>query len=127
MGQYQIYKYNSRRLENFSVQVIRWISLALILLLPCVRQVETAIQPENGSRINFPETPGMKKENDMQSLNELIRALSEPEVSVRDAFARSTHTCKLCGESALGFRDRLAEFEYNVSAICQKCQDRYFH
>jgi hypothetical protein len=72
------------------------------------------------------ETQGMDKEHDMQLLNELIRALSEPEVSLRDTFARSTHICKICGKPARRFRDGISEFEYRVSAICQQCQDRYF-
>ena len=72
------------------------------------------------------ETQGMKKEKDMQSLNELIRALSEPEVSMRDSYARSTNTCKICGKSARRFRDSISEFEYKVSAICQRCQDKFF-
>jgi hypothetical protein len=72
------------------------------------------------------ETQVMEKEHDMQPLNELIRALSEPEVSLRDTFARSTRICKICGESARRFRDSISEFEYRVSAICQQCQDRYF-
>jgi phosphoribosyl-dephospho-CoA transferase len=72
------------------------------------------------------ETQGMEKEHDMQPLNELIRALSEPEVSLRDTFARSARICKICGKSARRFRDSISEFEYRVSAICQQCQDRYF-
>lgn len=76
--------------------------------------------------MNPMETQGMEKEHDMPSLNALIRALSEPEVSQRDSFARSTHTCKICGKSARRFRDSISAFEYKVSAICQKCQDKYF-
>ena len=68
----------------------------------------------------------MEKEYDMQSLNELIRALSEPDVSMRDSYARSTNTCKICGKSARRFRDSISEFEYKVSAICQRCQDKFF-
>ena len=68
----------------------------------------------------------MKTEVDMEALNELIEVLSKPEVSNRDSFARSTHTCKLCGNSARWFRDAVSEFEYRVSAICQRCQDRFF-
>ena len=79
---------------------------------------------ETGS--NCLETQGMKKEKDMQSLNELIRALSEPEVNMRDSYARSTNTCKICGKSARRFRDSISEFEYKVSAICQRCQDKFF-
>ena len=81
---------------------------------------------ENKTGPNCLENLGMDKEYDMESLSELIRALSEPEVSVRDTYARSTHTCKICRKSARRFRDPISEFEYKVSAICQRCQDKFF-
>ena len=67
---------------------------------------------ENKTGSNCLGNLGMDKEYDMESLNELIRALSEPEVSVRDTYARSTHTCKICRKSARRFRDSISEFEY---------------
>ena len=101
-------------------------NLASILLLSGAGKTGTRMNTENRSLAHLMETQGMKKEYDMQSLNELIKALSEPEVSMRDAMARSTNTCKLCGKSARRFRDRISEFEYKVSAICQRCQDKFF-
>ena len=89
-------------------------------------KMEVGMHSENKTGSTCLEIFGMDKEYDMQSLNDLIRALSEPEVSIRDTYARSTHTCKLCRRSARRFRDRVSEFEYKVSAICQRCQDKYF-
>ena len=63
----------------------------------------------------------------METLDELIKVLSEPEVSLRNHRARATKTCKICGGRARWFRDAASEFEYKISAICQDCQDRYFH
>ena len=62
----------------------------------------------------------------METLDELINILSDPEVSIRNCLARASGMCKLCGEDACNFRDAASEFEYRVSAICQNCQDKYF-
>ena len=32
--------------------------------------------------------------------------------------------CVMCGETAVGFRDRLSRKEYDISGMCQECQDR---
>jgi hypothetical protein len=61
----------------------------------------------------------------MERLEELIRILSEPEMSARHSKAKTTRTCKICGCQALNFRDAVSAFEYSVSAICQDCQDKY--
>ena len=63
----------------------------------------------------------------MESLDELIKVLSDPQVSMRNGWARATDTCKICGKNALRFRNASSAFEYKVSAICQNCQDKYFH
>jgi hypothetical protein len=63
----------------------------------------------------------------MERLEELIRILSEPTMGVRHLKAKTTHTCKICGGSALNFRDSMSAFEYSVSAICQECQDKYLY
>ena len=62
----------------------------------------------------------------METLDEFIRELSKPEVAVRNLHARAKKTCKLCGGRAECFRNAVSAFEYQISAICQCCQDRYF-
>jgi hypothetical protein len=81
----------------------------------------------DGCRITLMGDLAIKQEGGMETLDELIEALSTPEVSVRNGRARATCTCKLCGEPARRFRDAVSEFEYRISAICQRCQDRYFY
>jgi len=63
----------------------------------------------------------------MEKLEELIRILSEPAIHSRHSKAKTTQTCKICGGSALFFRDAVSSFEYTVSAICQECQDKYLY
>jgi uncharacterized CHY-type Zn-finger protein len=38
----------------------------------------------------------------------------------------STRMCVTCGNSADYFRDTLSMSEYNISGMCQVCQDRTF-
>jgi hypothetical protein len=62
----------------------------------------------------------------MTALDELISILSDPAINHRLAQAKINHTCKICSNPAEFFRDASAQFEYEVSAICQDCQDRFF-
>lgn len=41
--------------------------------------------------------------------------------------AKATATCIRCGESAREFYDASARLEYRISALCQRCQDDFFH
>ncbi len=59
-------------------------------------------------------------------LQELFAALSDNETALRYASAKANKTCKICGRRAVTFRNALAKLEYNISAICQECQDKYF-
>lgn len=34
--------------------------------------------------------------------------------------------CPLCSKKIIGFRDKLSEKEYQISGLCQKCQDSFF-
>lgn len=63
----------------------------------------------------------------MERLEELIRLLSDPATVSRYAQAKASKTCKCCGQPATCFRNRVAEIEYRISAICQNCQDTYFN
>ena len=42
------------------------------------------------------------------------------------ANAKARNTCIRCGKPAKAFRDASARLEYNVSALCQRCQDECF-
>jgi hypothetical protein len=42
------------------------------------------------------------------------------------AKAIAEHRCPLCSNPIGGFRDRLSEREYEISGMCQGCQDRIF-
>lgn len=40
--------------------------------------------------------------------------------------AIDTNTCVSCGLPVGEFRDRISQKEYNISGLCQKCQDSVF-
>lgn len=62
----------------------------------------------------------------MARISELIGALSDEAVAARSLYAKREGTCKICGRPATFFRTPFSELEYNLSAICQACQDYYF-
>ncbi len=40
--------------------------------------------------------------------------------------AAKEHVCVSCQQPILCFRDRLSRTEYNISGLCQTCQDEVF-
>ena len=62
----------------------------------------------------------------MDRIQELIRVLSDEEVVLRSRYAKGNRTCKICGGTARSFRTPFSRLEYDISAICQDCQDYYF-
>lgn len=38
----------------------------------------------------------------------------------------ATGQCMTCSDKATGFRDELSAREYEISGMCQKCQDGFF-
>lgn len=42
------------------------------------------------------------------------------------SIAKATRTCVMCHNTATFFRDLPAKVEYEISALCQDCQDELF-
>lgn len=40
--------------------------------------------------------------------------------------AMATHKCVFCGSEAAAFKDELSAKEFEISGLCQKCQDETF-
>ena len=80
---------------------------------------------ETASRCREAEQP-VQSLFGLTPLEELFERLSDNKTALRYASAKANKTCKICGERAVLFRDALAKLEYDVSAICQRCQDKYF-
>jgi phosphoribosyl-dephospho-CoA transferase len=58
-------------------------------------------------------------------LEQLIDILLHPGYSSRYRSAKSSRTCLICAGAAREFSDEWAKLEYEVSALCQKCQEEY--
>ncbi|MCP3873075.1 MAG: hypothetical protein GY699_07975 [Desulfobacteraceae bacterium] len=62
----------------------------------------------------------------MDKLRELIEILSNEEVQARTLSARANQECKICGNPADTFHNLLAKIEYDLSIICEDCQQYYY-
>jgi hypothetical protein len=62
----------------------------------------------------------------MQRLNDLFALFTSPDYKIRFLKAKSTSSCLACGRPAQPFREFSASFEYQISGLCEKCQDIYF-
>jgi hypothetical protein len=61
----------------------------------------------------------------MTKVDELIHILSAQDHTKAFTIAKSKRACIICGDKALKFKTVMAQFEYNNSAICQRCQTEY--
>lgn len=64
----------------------------------------------------------------MPNLHELLECLSANNYQTNYAIAKSNFTCIMCGcdVERKGFRDAASSLEYDISALCQDCQDSCF-
>jgi hypothetical protein len=58
---------------------------------------------------------------------ELIEVLSDPKYKASYANAKATGTCIKCKKPAGSYRTTLAKLEYELSGLCQNCQDYFFN
>jgi hypothetical protein len=42
------------------------------------------------------------------------------------SLAKAGNQCVCCGKSATEFRDEISKREYQITSLCQKCQDEVF-
>jgi len=57
---------------------------------------------------------------------DLLEMFSRPDYRTNYTLAKATKACLRCGNPANAFRNFSAEFEYQISALCQICQDNLF-
>jgi hypothetical protein len=62
----------------------------------------------------------------VNQIEELLRKLSGSTYKSDFNDAKARRICIACKEPARDFRDKGAEFEYSISAICEQYQDVYF-
>mgnify|MGYP001583263912 FL=1 len=57
-------------------------------------------------------------------IERLLREMSPMGLSPEDA--KTENICTLCPTPDLNFKNDLSRKEYQISGICQSCQDQYF-
>ncbi len=67
--------------------------------------------------------PRFMNEERIEELSKRPFALLNPEA----VELMKTHRCTICREEIIGeWKDDLSWKEYNISGMCQKCQDKFF-
>ncbi len=63
----------------------------------------------------------------MDKISEFIAVLSDKNIQQRTVDARTNRLCKICCRPVSHFPDARSEFEYQISAICEECQNYYIN
>jgi hypothetical protein len=58
--------------------------------------------------------------------SELVKICRSPDYKTKFLDSKTKGTCILCDMPARRFRDKSAELEYSISALCQTCQDTLY-
>jgi anti-anti-sigma factor len=59
----------------------------------------------------------------MTKIQQVLAMFSHPDYKTRYRTAKSRQTCIICNNPASVFRDEGAKLQYEISALCQSCQD----
>ncbi len=62
----------------------------------------------------------------MSRLAQLMETFEDTDYVYHYRSAKSSHACVACGMQAGAFIYECAELEFEVSGLCQQCQDEYF-
>lgn len=62
----------------------------------------------------------------MEKIETLLDLFAAPTYEASFVIAKASGTCIMCGGRARAFQDAWARLEYDLSALCQRCQDKYF-
>jgi len=63
----------------------------------------------------------------MTNLQKLLDFFSEPDYATKSRVAKNSNACVMCKKEAKEFSTELAKFEYNVSTLCESCQETYIY
>lgn len=61
-----------------------------------------------------------------KEIERLLDAISVPMSGLTRRGAIHSDRCSMCGGMVNEFRNKLSEKEYNISGMCQACQDSVF-
>ena len=63
--------------------------------------------------------------NKSKKIEGMLERLSEGFALPR-SIASQSNKCTICGNDAIEFRDDISRKEYQISKMCQPCQDSFF-
>lgn len=63
----------------------------------------------------------------MAKIDEIINLFSKEDYRSDYLDAKANETCVKCKRPVGSFRDNASRFEYQISALCQNCQDEYLY
>jgi hypothetical protein len=64
--------------------------------------------------------------NSDPNISDLLSIFSSHQYKSNYAYSKTMSVCIKCNRPAKDFRNASAELEYQISALCQKCQDEIF-
>ena len=67
-----------------------------------------------------------KNINNMSTMEQFKEDISMAFFGRSVSLANAGNQCVCCGKSATEFRDEISKREYQISSLCQKCQDEVF-
>ena len=67
-----------------------------------------------------------KSINNMSSMEQYKEEISMAFFGRSVSLAKAGNQCVCCGKAATEFRDEISKREYQISSLCQKCQDEVF-
>lgn len=71
--------------------------------------------------------PTQEKGMPMNRIEELIDVLEKRHARTRAWISKAQQRCIICQRPVTEFRSPRAQLEYNLSSICQSCQDYYIY
>ena len=67
-----------------------------------------------------------KSINNMSKMEQFKEDISMAFFGRSVSLAKAGNQCVCCGKSATEFRDEISKREYQITSLCQKCQDEVF-
>ena len=65
-------------------------------------------------------------ERKSKEMNEFLDTFTKDAFGKTITESKKEYTCVMCKNPEMKFRDRISQKEYNISGMCQTCQDKVF-
>ena len=62
----------------------------------------------------------------MSNIQELLTLITDKDYTIRKNMAMTKGICISCGSKADHFTDASTKLEYEISGLCEACQEKYY-